>query len=405
MNVLLVLPRVSVKFPSRTGVGTYVSGLSDMFRDMGVSVDVISENTPIKNRQFHKYISPIHFETEIVDNLRDQITDALFKKVYNLIECSTFEAILACVSLGIHRLLPVYYRTHNTSFVFGNLFDFKSNLLRGILHQEPLYLMASSDYTADLLRKDFNNRINVTGIPIPHLNEYSKSFVKTKQEGILCVSRFSDEKNVEDFASLIKTTKLPAKVLTSSPTAARRWTHLLKSTGVDFSVKYNLSGKEKFDFISSSKLTVSVSNVETLGLSIVESAPFCKVLIQKPPYPWFKNFEGLSLSRRLSVVDQDELADFALEEYSKQYRANAPELVKDYSEYVVNSWISLLTDNEKFPNSGKVGGSELSNILNSNSLLDWAEYAKDQHFRKLKQIYTYQNNHGLKTKGTLVRAK
>lgn len=400
VNILLIVPRVPVKFSSRTGVGTYYEGVLNVFREIGAHVDVIFDDVPVDNVDYFKYISDDHFRTEEIHSLTRKIIPMLSKKVYECVICSTMEGIFSCIGAGINNLIPVYYRPHNTSFVFDEEVPVRIQILRGLIANVPnIKLLALCNNIRKMLHDLYNQKCPVVYNYISDLADYAQSWKRGKQEGVLYISRYADDKNVERFANLIEETGLPAKIMTSSPTAASRWKSLLG----DADVRYGLQGKEKFDFIASSKIAVSVSLRETFGNGIVESVPFCKTIILKQENNWHRNFKELPIADHLSVASDGSFNSIVEKWYRKKYHVDAYECAQSYIEKSKRSWVDFLKDETKYPNVGRSGKSELSKLLDSGSVVDWQEFASDQQYRKIRQVYAYKYNIGLKTKGSRIR--
>lgn len=411
MNVLIISPRNVIRNTTKNGIGTYVDGLRAMFSRMGIHCDVIAEDPP-KADPFLKYHGSEFIAPEVYDNLSQKILDQVFSKHYEMIVSSTFEGIMCLVTLELHRIIPTFYRTHSSPFSYVDTQDMqlRMRLLQGIIRSEFPYikLFTQAPRVSKLLEP------RMPGVPIYHACNYVNNLGlppsdhKAKTSGVMYIARYQDLKNVEHFAETMARLKVPVKIMTSSPTSATRWKKLLDSHGLDHDVRYGLSGQEKADFIASARIAVQWSKSEVQSNSVVECMAYCPTLVLHTEYGWHKDYSGFPFYDKLFHAKPEKVLKVLKRMYrmsTRDYRESVADLPEQHRKQAMREWGAVLRDSSKYIDLGRVGKSELSSRLDSGKVVDFSEFASDRMYRKLRQLYCYHNQIGLKTKGPKIKSR
>ena len=334
-KILAIVPRKVLKARHKSGVGTYINGLESL----GIADFVTeSESSDFSKSLFTKYAQFETIDYQIVADLQNSILKALTFP-YKAIICSTYEACAACIGLGLTHIMPVYYRTHNSHVVCGTegqgYAKIHSLLLSAAFNN--LKILANCQNTLDSLRE----RYGVSGqVALNHVTfEQVKS---VKKEGLLYISRFDEVKQPKLFASIAQKLNIKARVLTNSIQAAKSWTKLLDEYEVEHDIKYALTGSEKWKFITSAKYAISTSRVESFGLGILETLPYCPTFIIKSDYDWYKNFDYFDCSN-LKVISVKEI-DQILKSKTK---VDSDTVISSIQKATKKSWYDFV-ENVKF---------------------------------------------------------
>jgi glycosyltransferase involved in cell wall biosynthesis len=291
------------------GIGQFTKSFCELMKSYGIKVDLIVDKTPqglsaTFLRSFDANIicpdKPLSYTEhsaifmygdsycyERMANFRSSIIKALSANLYDAIICNTYETIQVASTMGLDDCIQIIAYTHLESQIFK---DTKNPFLDGV--NEMMRLQLQMDNITVGTQSKFNGLHfeNAYHLPIPLAENGLLKEYDNPREGVLFIGRWEEGKNPELYLELIKQTKLPARVMTSS-TGAKKFEDRLKRLGVDYKIATSIIGKEKVDFISSCRVAFNPSTVESYGIAFYEQ------MIQLPTFAlenqrWTKNFDG-----------------------------------------------------------------------------------------------------------------
>lgn len=288
------------------GIGQFAKSFCELMDTNNIKVDIITDKEPQDN-DFVKslkanVIAPLEslrytdhsnifmygdtFCYERMANFRNAIIEALEHNLYDAFVCNTYETIQVASTMGLEDCIQVIAYTHLESQLFKdtkNPFLHSTNeMMRKQLEMDGIYVGTQSKF----------NQINIGDhswhLPIPITERALLDEYTDEREGILFVGRWEEGKNPELFIDLIEQTKLPAKVMTS-PNGVKKFEERLKKIGATYDIRASIVGKEKVDFIKSSRIAFNPSEVESYGMAFYEQHIQLPTLVLENQR-WTKNF-------------------------------------------------------------------------------------------------------------------
>ena len=268
------------------GIGQFTKSFCELMDSHNIKVDIITDKEP-GNNDFIKsipanIIAPLEklkykdhsdifmygdtFCYERMANFRNAIVEALEENLYDALVCNTYETIQVASTMGLEDCIQIIAYTHLESQIFTNTnnpFLISTNeMMRKQLEMNGLYIGTQSKFNQLQLQNAYE-----LPIPLPEkdlLKEHHKP-----REGVLFIGRWEGGKNPELYLDLIEQTRLPARVMTSA-NGAKKFEEQLKEIGVPYEIKVGIIGKEKVDFITSSRVAFNPSLVESYGIAFLE---------------------------------------------------------------------------------------------------------------------------------------
>ena len=299
-------------FTPHSGVGISVKSFIETFTPLGFVVDVILDKEPephvltdwvkthskliySSNPQSYAHHKGIFrygdgYCYERMINLRNSVLLALQTHIYDTIICNTFESVAVVNNLDIAQYVQVIAYTHldgqlGNNNAAGPMMESTNVAMFNSLMDKSIVIGTQSEYTLQRIKtrlEAFN--VHVLPLPFPEPEMLSESVLE--RSGVLYIGRWEPNKNPQMFVDLIKQTNLPAKILTNAVGAKKFKSEL---AGYDVTIGVDLIGKEKCDFITSSRVAFNPSKVETYGLAFWEQSTHMPTVVYKNP-AWLKNF-------------------------------------------------------------------------------------------------------------------
>ncbi len=267
------------------GIGQFAKSFCELMDSHNIKVDIITDKEP-SNNDFVKslkanIIAPLEsmrytdhsnifmygdtFCYERMANFRNAIVEALEHNLYDAFICNTYETVQVASTMGLEDCIQIIAYTHLESQIFKDtknpFLQSTNEMMRKQLAMDSITVGSQSKF----------NQVQVGGyhLPIPITEKSLLEEYKGEREGILFVGRWEEGKNPELFIDLIEQTKLPAKVMTS-PNGVKKFEERLSKLGVKYDVRASIVGKEKVDFIASSRIAFNPSVVESYGMAFYE---------------------------------------------------------------------------------------------------------------------------------------
>jgi glycosyltransferase involved in cell wall biosynthesis len=288
------------------GIGQFAKSFCELMDEHNIKVDIITDKQP-KDNEFIKslkanIVAPKEsllytthsnifmygdtFCYERMANFRNAIIEALAHNIYDVFVCNTYETIQVASTMGLEDCIQIIGYTHLESQIFKDtknpFLSSTNDMMRKQLECNSLWIGTQSKF----------NQISMSNgawhLPIPITEKALLEEYHGDREGILFVGRWEEGKNPELFIELIEQTKLPAKVMTS-PNGAKKFEERLKKLGVKYDIRTSIIGKEKVDFIKSSRIAFNPSVVESYGMAFYEQHIQLPTLVLENQR-WTKNF-------------------------------------------------------------------------------------------------------------------
>lgn len=290
------------------GIGQFAKSFCELMDEYNIKVDIITDKEP-KDNEFVKslkanIIAPLQslpytehsnifmygdtFCYERMANFRTAIVEALEHNLYDAFICNTYESVQVASTMGLEDVIQIIAYTHLESQIFKdtkNPFLYNTNvMMRQQLETDGIYVGTQSKF----------NQLNISDtvyhLPIPITERSLLEEYHGSREGVLFVGRWEEGKNPELFIDLIEQTKLPAKVMTS-PNGVKKFEERLDKIGVAYDVRASIVGKEKVNFIKSSRIAFNPSIVESYGMAFYEQHIQLPTLVLENQR-WTKNFNS-----------------------------------------------------------------------------------------------------------------
>ena len=408
-RMLAIVPGSMYNDTTKSGVGTYIECL----KAMGFC-DFISDGefkSSVGQSKWMQYGDPDMTDAYKVAHIQSELLQRLSEIPYRAIVCSTFEGVEACVSLGLPKIMPVFYRTHNSHILTGDSgagFE-KSHRLMLQSKATGVRVLANCAATGDKLREiygtDYIAILNRLTVPMLH---------PKKQDGLLIVSRYDDVKRPRLASRIAAATGLPVYVLTGSKQQAKRWTQDLEDCGcTNVDVRYGLSGKDKWQFISSRSAALLTSKVESFGMAAAETIPFCPTfIVHTSEYDWTKNLDELNCSELINrfVIDtsskkqESVVVDAILAATKSKYisKSRRSELVEFWSNLSGSQWFNFM-NTVSVEDDSKPFKTELGTRLESGEAVDWFEV--ETLARTVKALHKCIARYPMVVSGSVLRIK
>jgi glycosyltransferase involved in cell wall biosynthesis len=288
------------------GIGQFAKSFCELMDEHNIKVDIITDKQP-KDNEFIKslkanIVAPKEslpytthsnifmygdtFCYERMANFRNAIIEALEHNIYDVFVCNTYETIQVASTMGLEDCIQIIGYTHLESQIFKDtknpFLSSTNDMMRKQLECNSLWIGTQSKF----------NQISMSNgawhLPIPITEKALLEEYHGDREGILFVGRWEEGKNPELFIELIEQTRLPAKVMTS-PNGAKKFEERLKKLGVKYDIRTSIIGKEKVDFIKSSRIAFNPSIVESYGMAFYEQHIQLPTLVLENQR-WTKNF-------------------------------------------------------------------------------------------------------------------
>lgn len=380
------------------GIGQFAKGFTEMAKRIGWKVDIIMDKAPTgglsstiensganiifsnnsnsysEHTGIFAFSDSINFEKII--NFRRSLMQALHYNLYDLIICNSMESMPAAYALDLNKNIPIMFYTHEESMVFRDTRKFKgvftescNDFFNRLMTVDAFIGTQSERNVNELKQNDCKNAIHV---PMPMSERDLLEPYKEKKEGVLYIGRWEDRKNPEAFLRVIKETGLLAKIMTNS-NGRKKFEARLNELGItNYQIKAGIIGKEKVEFIKSSKVHFNPSLRENYPFTFFECLGHmpCVVLDKSD---WVTNF----CADYYHVVTLEKAGDLIKSLYSKDLNG-ALDYVKSLDENTAKKWIYFV-DNYK---SQMVSNSNAAKI-NEYNTIKYSDFIRDLNRKNL----------------------
>lgn len=208
---------------------------------------------------------------EMVVNFRNSIMQAFSKNLYTHVVLNTPEANFAVNALGLNTNVVAY--THQESYTLPapkhrRNPTFSPEFCEMIRYLGGIDIACQSQHISDCIHAfSPNTKTHV----IPFLFPKYEVEVPAKQgEGVLFIGRWEERKKPKIFLEVLKETGLKGKVMTNRK-GADKFAKAAVEYGVDLDIKFEITGKEKTDFMNSARVAFLPYLIECCPFSVFES--------------------------------------------------------------------------------------------------------------------------------------
>lgn len=348
------------------GNGQFAKSFSDLMHANGYKVDIITDVKPVNEKFATSISNKIYYNrTKSLDygfhntmfsrndsfnelqmfNFHQSINLAFGENLYDIFVCNSPESIRVACTLGMSHYIQMIAYTHLQTQINSNFDNKHSNFgkdancaMRTDLLHPNLFIGTQSSYNKSQFPKAYE-------CPIPMPEKLILQKYNNKREGILFIGRYEEGKNYDDYIKLIKLTKLPARVITSD-NGYKGFEKKFKENGIEnYTIKSEIFGKEKIDFIVNSRVAFNSSELESYGIA------FWEQMTQLPTVAldhvtWTNNFN----SNYFFTCNQKNMVQVVLDLYEKfdtsekYYKTGALENSIKMDKEVICKWEKCFND-------------------------------------------------------------
>lgn len=292
------------------GVGSYSKSIIDWALAEGHIIDVISDDTVRNNGLFDQYADRVNWivpEDIINDkiykeitafkfgyniaashNFRNSLFRALKKHTYDLMIPNSNEALMAIVSMGLHRVTQVLYPTHggvesgvetSQSLFAAGITD----VFVGVNGVPGVNLACQSDWVREHTQKLYAHKADeciTVGPMVPELDLLDFDKIDTAQQwGVGFIGPWEGDKAPELYVQAVKAAGLPAVVICPSDVSEKKFRKAFEDNGIEYKIHVGVTGKEKTEIIRTFAAAYHPSVTETFGLGVLETAHVCPTIL------------------------------------------------------------------------------------------------------------------------------
>jgi hypothetical protein len=375
------------------GVGSYSKSILDWALTNGHTIDIISDDHVRDNGLFDQYSDRVNWFTpeDIINdkiykeitafkfgynvgaslNFRNSLFRALKKHTYDLMIPNSNEALMAILSMGMHRVTTVLYPTHGG--IESGVETQQSLFAAGItdmfvgLNSVPKVLLAcQSEFVkqhADKLYPNKTDECLVVGPMVPELDLLDFDRVDTtRQWGVGFIGPWEGDKAPEQYVEAVKAAGLPAVVICPSDVSEKKFRKAFEDAGIEYKIHVGVTGKEKTEIIRTFAAAYHPSLTETFGLGVLETAHVCPtVLLSKRKW-------SVAHKDYCYIVTEDDVADLLKDSYGKGV-VNKQALLDRHQKTV--DLLNGLLNREKVPRKNK---NSLTEAIDSDTIVKQEDF-------------------------------
>lgn len=411
-RILAIVPHKTLIDRTKSGVGAYIDGLEDYgFCDFITD----GENSSITKSLWFNYGDTTLSDGYKVGHIQSALLEALDRTPYRAIVCSTYEGVEAAVGLGLPKIMPVYYRSHNSFLLTQDLNGLGAEKMHRALLQAPvtgLRILANCDSTARVLSEIYKAPAAAAynAFSISDYNPPAK-----RKPSLLIICRYEKVKRPAFAARIAAASGLPVRVMTGSDRQVKSWQKELSDAGVkDFEVVSGLFGDDKMAFIGQCTVALSCAEVESFANGVRETIPYCPTfVVQTSKYDWARDYTRFcSENKHIHIRAVDRVTEKEVQELGAEiaYWANTKYLTKaerttlltSWAKHVDKGWADFMK-NAVVPDDGKPMKTDLSKELEEKGVVDWSK--TQTLMRTVKAIHKCHARMGLTFDGTKIKTK
>jgi len=324
------------------GVGSYSKSIIDWALASGHTIDIISDDTVRNNGLFDQYKDRVNWfvPQDIINdkiykeitafkfgyniaashNFRNSLFRALKSHTYDLMIPNSNEALMAIVSMGLHRVSKVLYPTHggvesgvetSQSLFAAGITD----VFVGVNGVPGVLLACQSDWVREHAQQLYAHKADeciTVGPMVPELDLLDFDKIDTaKQWGVGFIGPWEGDKAPEQYVQAVKAAGLPAVVICPSDVSEKKFRKTFEDNGIEYKIHVGVTGKEKTEIIRTFAAAYHPSLTETFGLGVLETAHVCPTILLS------KRKWSVAHKDYCYVVTEDDVVDLLKDSYGK----------------------------------------------------------------------------------------
>ena len=336
------------------GIGQFTKAIAVLLQSYGHEVHLIFDKKPkhkflldVGDRQFYN-IKPL--STEPSEDRHSQGIDPAkienFRSVLESLKDLDYDMYLVNTSEAFDSISQV--KTDAKVILYTHLFNqiYPEQAGKSVFTPEYVEHFNSflyGDYTV-ATQSEFNRqRLISQGVkdclvmpmPLPE-PKLLVSSQDVKKSGVLYIGTHSPGKNPSAYIKAMSKTKLPCKIMTS-PKSAKTFEKKLKDAGItDYDIRIGITGQEKVDFITSSKVFFMPSLLENYPFAFLECVGHMPVVVLDRQN-WSDNFDP----KYYHKVNTRKAHEKILELYNSSYNDDALKYVNELDNRAILAWSKI----------------------------------------------------------------
>jgi len=396
-------------FHAHGGIGSFAKSFTEMCQRIDWKVDMILDKKP-RHNEFADIIKnaganiiytnePASYgkhstffqngdtiNSDKISNFRDSIIQALQLNAYDMFVVNTQEAMTAIYSFSLDEYVPVVFYTHLHSMIYREAQNFTSDVFLPNYHHFFNKHMEFSNAIIGTQSKKNVNELEKYGskncklLRMPISEQSLLEPYQGEKSGVLFIGRWEEGKNPEAYIRAMKECGLPCKVMTSK-TGVEKFKKAFKEAGITkFDIKADISGKEKVDFIRSSKVFFMPSLRENYPFAFIECLGHMPTIVLDKQ-DWSTNFD----SKYYTIKPLQEVAETITSLYnsdSDYYQSGALDYIRSLEDNIANEWIEFLTEFEEESKKSNSNTAQLHGIIDQKTTIRYNEFFETDLKRK-----------------------
>jgi glycosyltransferase involved in cell wall biosynthesis len=337
------------------GIGQFAKAITELLQSYGHEVHLIFDKKPknkflldVGDRTPFYNIKPLRTEPSEdrhaqgidpakIENFRS-ILESLKDFDYDLYLVNTSEAFASISQVKTNAKVILY--TH----LFNQIYPAQAGksvftpeyvqYFNSFLYQSHTVATQSEHNRKQLISHGVKDCI-VMPMPLPE-QKLLLSSQGVEKSGVLYIGTHSPGKNPGAYIKAMAKTGLPCKVMTSAKGKIKFEENFKKAGITNYDIRVGITGQEKVDFITSSKVFFMPSLLENYPFAFLECVGHMPVVVLDTQ-TWSDNFD----SKFYHKVNTRKAHEKILELYNKPYNDDALEYVKELNNLAKTAWSKL----------------------------------------------------------------
>jgi glycosyltransferase involved in cell wall biosynthesis len=333
------------------GIGQFTKAITELLQSNGHEVHQLFDKKPKNNfllhigdRQFynarpirtepsedrHKQgIDPAKIQNfrNILESLRDEDYD-----IYLVNTSEAFDAIStfktnAKVILYTHLFNQIYPEQAGRSVFTPEYVEHFNKFM-----YQSLTVATQSEFNKQRLISQGVNDCLVLPMPLPE-RKLLVSSQNVEKSGVLYIGTHSPGKNPSAYIKAMAKTGLPCKVMTSSKGKIKFEQNFAKAGITNYDIRVGITGQEKVDFITSSKVFFMPSLLENYPFAFLECVGHMPVVVLDTQ-SWSDNFDPKYYHKTNTRKAHEVIRSL----YDSSYNDDGLDYVKNLDDKATNAW-------------------------------------------------------------------
>lgn len=390
-------------FHAHGGIGSFAKSFTEMGQRMSWKVDMILDKKPrhknftelvagsganiIYPESYTSYSNHNFFfqngdtiNSNKVSNFRDGIIQALQDNMYDMYVANTQEAMTAAYSFSFDEYVPVIFYTHLHSMIYRQAQNFNRDVFLPNYHhffnkhmEFPNAIIGTqSEKNVAELKKHGSKNCVLLRMPMSE-RELLEPY-KSDKKGVLFIGRWEEGKNPEAYIRVMKECKLPCRVMTSKNSVKKFEAAFNQAQIDDFTIKCDISGEEKVEFIRSSKVFFMPSLRENYPFAFIECLGHMPTVVLDCQ-DWSTNFDQQYFFVE-SLQNASALVSNLYNSTDNYYDTGALDYIKSLDNDVAGEWERFLSNFESTSKKSKSNAAKIHDVIDKKITIRYDEFFK-----------------------------